>query len=358
MRNRLQTSYRDDIRLFRWRHDLVWYGLLGLGLMLLPMVVPAFYVGELSFVFIYAIAGVGLMLLVGYTGLVSLGHAAFLGVGAYGHTWFIGHGVPFLPSMVLAGLLAGVIGVAVGIPTLRMTGIYLSIATLAMGEIIGQVFIRWESVTGGFRGLPVPAPVVLGIDLGSGPRFYGLCLAVLVLVLLGARNLLRAPTGRSWVAVRDSEIAAQSMGVNLARTKTLAFAVSAAITGLAGALFAHKVGYLAPDIFTVLLSIQLLLLVVVGGVGSLHGAVFGALFVAVLPVIIAGVRDSLPAALGQQPGLEPGVFGLVLVLVILFEPLGIYGRWRKIRLYFSLFPSYRKATFKRQKAFLRSERLR
>lgn len=358
MRNRLQTSYLEDIRLFRWPVDRLWYGLLALGLLLVPLLLPAFYVGELAFVFIYAIAGVGLMLLVGYTGLVSLGHAAFLGVGAYAHTWFLTHGVPLPVSMLLAALAAGLIGVAVGIPTLRMTGIYLAIATLAMGEIIGQVFIRWEGLTGGFRGLAVPPPEVFGAPVASGPRFYLLCLGVLVLVLLGARNLLRSPTGRAWVAVRDSEIAAQSMGVNLARTKTLAFAVSAAITGLAGALFAHKVGYLAPDIFTVLLSIQLLLLVVVGGVGSLHGAVFGAVFVAVLPVVIAALRDALPPALGQQPGLEPGIFGLVLVLVILFEPLGVYGRWRKVRLYFSLFPTYRKATFRRQKAFLRSERFR
>lgn len=358
MRNRLQTRYDEDIRLFRWPVDRIWYALLAVGLVAVPFLLPEFYVGELSFVFIYAIAGVGLMLLVGYTGLVSLGHAAFLGVGAYAHTWFLGHGVPFLPSMVLAGLAAGLIGVAVGVPTLRMTGIYLSIATLAMGEIIGQVFIRWEDVTGGFRGLPVPAAELFGISMSSGGRFYGLSLAVLVLVLLAARNLLRSPTGRAWVAVRDSEIAAQSMGIHLARTKTLAFAVSAAITGIAGALFAHKVGFLAPDIFTVLLSIQLLLLVVVGGVGSLHGAVFGAAFVAVLPVLIASVRDALPAAIAQQPALEPGIFGLVLVLVILFEPLGMYGRWRKIRLYASLFPAYRKATFRRQKAFLRSERLR
>src|SRR5207244_2137145 len=193
-------------------------------------------------------------------------------------------------------------------------------------------------------------------------------------------NLLRAPTGRAWVAIRDSEIAAQSMGVNLAVYKTIAFAYSAALMGVAGALFAHKIGFLAPDIFSVLLSIQFLLMVVVGGVGSLHGAVFGAVFVALLPVLISQARDSVPAWLGQafgvlgkeggdavfrgvdwfvkQPGLEPGIFGLVLVLFILFEPLGIYGRWMKIKLYFSLFPLYKRATFRRQKAYMRSERLR
>jgi branched-chain amino acid transport system permease protein len=182
------------------------------------------------------------------------------------------------------------------------------------------------------------------------------------------------------VAIRDSEIAAQSMGVHLAGYKTLAFAYSAALMGAAGALFAHKVGFLAPDIFSVLLSIQFLLMVVVGGLGSLHGALYGAVFVALLPVLISEARDHVPAWAGQlaavlgkgagdavyltmdrfvkQPGLEPGVFGLILVLFILFEPLGIYGRWRKLQLYFSTFPLYKAATFRRQKSYMRSERLR
>jgi branched-chain amino acid transport system permease protein len=150
--------------------------------------------------------------------------------------------------------------------------------------------------------------------------------------------------------------------------------------GVAGALFAHKVSFLAPDIFTVLLSIQFLLMVVVGGLGSLHGALFGAVFVALLPVAISEARDSLPASLGQlasvfgqgagdavtgavdrfvkQPGLEAGIFGLILVLFILFEPLGLYGRWMKLKLYFSMFPLYKRATFRRQKSYMRSERLR
>ena len=194
------------------------------------------------------------------------------------------------------------------------------------------------------------------------------------------RNLLRSPTGRAWIAIRDSEIAAQSMGVNLAIYKSIAFAYSAGLMGLTGALFAHKIAYLAPDIFPILLSIQFLLLVIVGGLGSLHGAVFGAIFVALLPPAIAILRDSIPdsmagfaaathiAVIGQigaaigtflaKPGVEAGIFGLILVLVILLEPLGMYGRCVKIRVFFSTFPMYRGATFKRQKSYMRSERLR
>jgi branched-chain amino acid transport system permease protein len=215
-----------------------------------------------------------------------------------------------------------------------------------------------DSLTGGFRGMPVPTPTLLGLDLSSPTAFYYVCLAVLVVCLSLAMNILRSPIGRAMIGIRDSEISAQSMGIDLARTKSVAFAVSAGFTGLAGGLFAHNLGYLAPDAFTLLTSIQLLLMVVVGGLGSLHGVIFGAIFIVLLPQAIAIMRDSLPAAIGQMPGLEPGLFGLILVLFLIFEPLGIYGRWLKIRQFFEEFPLYRKATHKRQKTYLRTERVR
>ena len=160
------------------------------------------------------------------------------------------------------------------------------------------------------------------------------------------------------IGIRDSEISAQSMGIDLAHTKSIAFAISAGFTGLAGGLFAHKLGYLAPDAFTLLTSIQLLLMVVVGGLGSMHGVFFGAIFIGLLPQGIAIMRDTLPPVIGQLPGLEPGIFGLTLVLFLIYEPLGIYGRWRKIRQFFEEFPLYRKATHRRQKSYLRTERVR
>jgi branched-chain amino acid transport system permease protein len=380
MRFVFKTSYNQDIRIFRDRIDASWYGLLALVVLALPFLMSEYYVGESTWVFIYGICGVSLMVLVGYTGLVSLGHAAFLGIGAYAHAYFLQHGIPWVTSVVLAVIITTLSGVVVGLPALRMTGIYLAIATLAFAVIIQEVFSRWESVTHGFAGMAVEKPVIFGVHFDEERSFYYLCLFFLVLTLWLTRNLLRAPTGRAWIAIRDSEIAAQSMGVNLAIYKTMAFAYSAALMGLAGALFAHKIAYLAPDIFTILLSIQFLLLVIVGGLGSLHGAVFGAIFVALLPPLIAILRDSIPDSMAdaahatgisligvlgeaignflKKPGVEAGIFGLILVLVILLEPLGIYGRWVKIRIFFSTFPMYKAATFKRQKTYMRSERLR
>jgi len=375
-----KTSYSQDLGIFRDDVQRNWYLALLVGLLVLPLLTPSYLV-DVSLVFIYGLCGVSLMVLAGYTGLVSLGHAAFLGIGAYTHVYAIHDlGLPWIAGVVLACVVTAAAGVLVGLPALRMTGVYLSIATLAFALIIQEVLTRWEHVTGGLKGKPVAKPVVFGIGLGGDAAFYFLCLAFLIVGIWLTGNLLRAPTGRAWVAIRDSEIAAQSMGVNLAVYKTSAFAYSAGLMGVAGALFAHKIGFLAPDIFTVLLSIQLLLMVVVGGLGSLHGALYGAVFVALLPVAISQARDSVPAWLStlatafgkdagaatflavdqfvKKPGLEPGLFGLILVLFILFEPTGIYGRWRKIQLYFSTFPLYKRATFRRQKSYMRSERLR
>lgn len=357
MRFVLKTRYMQDVHLFAHNGQRFWYALLGVAVVLAPLYLGPFYLGELAFVYIWAIAGVGLMLLVGYTGLVSLGHAAFLAVGAYAHAVFMGYGVPFVVSMICATLFTGLIGTLVGIPALRMIGIYLAIATLAFERIVAFVIEHWGSVTGGYAGMQVPAPVVFGFDLRDGTAFYYLCLVVLAGSILALMNLLRTPIGRSFIAVRDSEVSARSMGVNLARAKITAFGLSAGFTGLAGCLFAHKIGYLAPDAFTIQTSIQLLLLVVVGGLGSVHGIVYGAFVVGMLPQLIAFLRDVLPAAIGQIPGLEPAIFGLILILFLIFEPLGLYGRWVKIRLYFDEFPLYRKATYKRQKRYLRTERV-
>jgi branched-chain amino acid transport system permease protein len=380
MRFLFKTSYEQDLTLFGDSVQRNWYVALLVGLLGLPWLLPA-YLTDLSLVLIYGLCGLSLMVLAGYTGLVSLGHAAFLGIGAYAHVYFVQDvGLPWIVAVALATALTAAAGVLVGSPALRMTGVYLTIATLAFALVIQEVFTRWDRVTHGLKGRPVDKPVIFGVSFATDAAFYFLCLGFLIGGLWLTRNLLRAPTGRAWVAIRDSEIAAQSMGVNLAVYKTMAFSYSAGLMGLAGALFAHKIGFLAPDIFGVLFSIQFLLMVVVGGLGSLHGAVFGAVFVALLPVVISQARDSVPAWIGsvvsvlgsgagtaafrttdrlvKQPGLEPGIFGLILVLFILFEPLGIYGRWVKLKVYFSTFPLYKRATFKRQRAYMRSERLR
>jgi branched-chain amino acid transport system permease protein len=235
---------------------------------------------------------------------------------------------------------------------------YLGIATLAFGFIVEEVFARWERVTGGNSGLHVKAPRLFGLDIGSSENFYIVCLLIAVLCTFAILNLLRSPTGRAFVAIRDSEISAQSMGIHLARYKTMSFAISAALAGLGGALYAHKLSFISPDQFNILQSIDLLLMVVIGGLGSVHGAFLGAIFLIAMPQLIALGKDWLPPVIGQAPGLQGRVYGLVLIGFVLFEPLGLYGRWLKVRTYLQLFPFYRKGLFKRQKAFTKSDRLR
>ncbi|WP_169569897.1 branched-chain amino acid ABC transporter permease [Sneathiella limimaris] len=369
MRFLFKTDYDQDIRLAKHSGYYWSYGALIIAVILVPFLLDSYYVGQMTQLYIVATAGVGLMLLSGYTGQVSLGHAAFFGIGAYTEAVLTGNGLslPFMDepivfsfflSFPLAGILAALAGIVIGIPALRLTGIYLAIATFAFAIVVEEIFSRWESVTNGYSGLLVEYVEIGNLTLTDGTPFYYLALGVLIACILFTLNLLRSPTGRAMMAIRDSEISAQSMGVNLAKVKTIAFALSAGITGLAGALFAHKLGFLSPESFTVFQSLELLVLVVVGGLGSIHGAIFGAMFVLALPQALAIMKDYLPVEIAETPGFEPLIFGLILVLFVIFEPHGIYGRWLKVKLYFQMFPLYKKATFKRQKSYMKSERLK
>ncbi len=358
MRFIFKTDYNQDIQLAKHPGHVCWYGAMLLLLFAAPWLFPEYWLAQLTFVLIYGIVGLGLMLLAGFTGLFSLGHAAFLGVGAYTHAVFSNMGVPFPIALALAAMLSAAVGVIVGLPALRVKGIYLGIATLSFGFIVEEVLARWESVTGGNSGIHIKQPDLFGYKVDSAEGFYFLCLFIAVLSTLGILNLLRSSTGRAFVAIRDSEISAQSMGIHLARYKTLSFALSAALAGIGGALYAHKLSFISPEQFNILHSIDLLLMVVIGGLGSVHGAFLGAIFLISMPQLIALTKDQLPPLIGQAPGLQGLVYGLVLIGFVLFEPLGIYGRWVKMRTYLQLFPFYRKGLFKRQKAFQKSERLK
>ena len=230
--------------------------------------------------------------------------------------------------------------------------------TLAFSIIVEQVIGRWSSVTGGFTGLPVPDARLLGFDLGKPLPFYFFCLGVLVLVLLALRNLLRSGMGRAFIGVRESEAASFALGISVNRVKATAFALSAGITGLAGAVLAHHLKYLTPDGFTLLLSLELVLMVVIGGLGSLRGAVLGAILISMLPAAISRAKTLLPESVAKQFGMEIFTFGLVLALFVLFEPTGLNGRWLKVRAFLESFPLYRKDTFKRNKRYMKSERYR
>jgi branched-chain amino acid transport system permease protein len=358
MRFHYDTSYADSLRLLRYPGDKAAYALLALLLIAAPWILPRFYVGELAYLFILSIASLGLMVLTGYTGQVSLGHAAFIAIGAYAHAWLMTQGVPFAASIAVAGLASGAVGVAVGLPAIRVSGLYLAMVTLAFAIIVEHVLGRWSAVTGGHSGLPVPPPTILGADLGAFRPFYYLCLAFLVAVVLALANLLRGRTGRAFVGLRDSEAAAHGLAIWVPGYKVLAFAISAIVSGLAGALMAHKLQYLTPDGFGLILSLELVLMVVIGGLGSLRGAVLGAIVIGMLPTAISALKPVLPRAIAAQFGLETFLFGLILAVFVLFEPGGINARWLKLKAFFESFPLYRRDTFRRARTYMKSERYR
>ncbi len=366
MRTVFKTSYDADINLFRHRAQAGWYLLLLAIALGLPVVLSTFAIGEMTNLLIWAIACMGLMILVGQSGQASLGHAAFLAIGCYANALLqINLGLPFIIAFPLAGLIAGVAGALIAMPMTKLHGIYLAIGTLAIAILIDDLIVIASPITNGVIGLMPPDITIFGYSFnryGNPDGLYYLVLAVTILVVLAYRNLQRSPLGRSFAAVRDSEISAQAMGVNVARTKAVAFGISAGITGLAGALIGHFAGIFNNETFNIIISIQLLLAIVIGGLGSIHGAFFGAAVVALLPQAISMSRDAINSVLGGGsiaiPGLESAIFGGILIAFILFEPMGIYGRWIKLRTYFELFPFYRRDMFRRQKSYLKTERMR
>ena len=353
-----KTSYDQDIDILKKTGEKIRvYTVIAL-LVAAPLFLDVYYIGELGLLLVYVIAGVGLMLLTGFTGQVSFGHAAFLGIGAYTHSILMTAGMPFLLSIVITTVATGLIGMMLGRSSSRMHGFYLAVATLAFLIIVETIIGEWTSLTGGYAGYVVPDLSIFGLYFYEPWQQYYLDLAIALFVIWGTANLLRSPTGRSFMAVRDSELAARSLGVNIEWVKIQSFGLSAAITGLAGVLLAHHLAYLSPETFGVLESLKLLLMIVVGGLGSIPGAIFGAIFVSLLPVVLSILRDVLPGGIGQQAGLEPMLFGLIIVIFVVFEPEGINGRWRKIRHFFETFPYYRKSSFVRQKSYLKTERMR
>src|ERR1043165_4742738 len=349
MRFMFKTDYEDDIKLFP-HSGYVWsYGTLLLLLAIAPFMLSSYLMSQLVFVCIYATVGVGLMILTGFTGQASLGHAAFLAIGAYTTAYLQQFGVPFIVYFLAAGLLTGIIGAMVGFPALRLQGIYLVIATISFAFIVEEILARWESVTNGNEGMRVKTIQVLGTAVPrDSPAFYYLCLGVLILTIIGSLNLLRSPTGRAFVAIRDSETAARSMGINVSLYKVKSFAISAAIAGFAGCLFAHKLSFISPEMFTLQLSIEFIIVIIIGGLAATRGA--GA-------QKASHIQNSV-AAFASANGLKGAIYGIIIILFVLFEPLGLYGRWLKIKLFFQLFPLYKRATFKRQKIYVKSERNR
>jgi branched-chain amino acid transport system permease protein len=298
----------------------------------------------MNLILINLIAATGLQLLIGFTGLLSLGHAAFMGVGAYTSALLVTKwGGPFLLSIFAAGLVAAFFGIIVGIPSLRIKGFYLMVATIAFQFVIEYIIIHWDSVTRGIRGIELPTPHLFGISIEKNQSYFLLLFFLTVFLMWGAKNITRSKIGRAFIAIRDNDVSAEIIGIPIFPYKLLSFSISAFYAGVAGALFAGLLRTAIPEDYHFLNSIIFLAMVLVGGLGRLVGTVFGVVFITLVPVLldlvvsyIANVYDpNFTILLGP---LKEFVFGGLIVLFIILEPEGLVGVWIRIRDYFKIWP--------------------
>lgn len=340
------TTYKSELRLRHTGAERLRLALVIAALLAVPWVVSTYWLGIVNTIGIAVIGAVGLNILVGFTGQISLGQGGFLAVGAFTSGLLVQRaGLPLPLAMLAAVLVTAAAGALVGLPALRLKGLYLAIATLASQEIIIFVVRRWGWLTGGQGFLDVDRLTILGWRV---PRasfefvWYWVIAGLAVLAVLTARNLFRTALGRSFMAVRDHDIAASAIGVDLTRTKLMAFAVSSGYVGLAGALTAHYTETVTWERFTIDVSIQYLAMIIVGGLGSIAGAVYGAAFIMLLPPLLAELADALrtrlPLLADQLPAVQAASFGLVIIVFLLFEPRGLDRIWRRVKDYVRFWP--------------------
>lgn len=299
------------------RMSLVWKAAAAALLLAVPYLPfgSSYPVYMVNLILVYCIAALGLNLLIGIAGQISLGHAAFMAIGAYTSGLLTAKlGLPFLAGLLASAVLTALIGFALGLPALRLHGPYLALATISFGTALPELLAKWEPLTGGHAGLLVPAAAIGSLVLRDEYSLYYLNLGALAFLFWFASNLLRSRFGRAWQSLRESEIAAQSMGVNLAFAKTSAFALSAAYGGIAGSLYAHLVGFISPIDFNAFMSLQLLAMLVVGGLGSLPGSIVG-----------ATTLNLLLAALSRTRGWSLIIEGVLVIVTVWFLPTGLVG---------------------------------
>ncbi len=322
----LIESYKEELQLIRKPWTRVWVGTFVLCLLLLPWFVPEHITYIVTIIFIYSIGIQGQNLLIGYTGQISFGQAGFLAIGAFTFGHLNQWGVPWPLGILVAGLVAGAFGILVGFPSLRLKGPYLAIVTMGFGIAVYQIFVNSEVLSGGRMGLMINKLTPL-FDMPSVTfNYYFNFLIALALTLL-SYNIISSYMGRAFIAIRDNDIAAEVIGVNLTRYKLLSFAISSFYTGIQGGLYGLFLGYLEPNMFTFMESITLFVAVIIGGLASIEGSIMGAAFVILVPQVFSNLREMVPV-----------VFGVTILLVLIFEPLGLNGRWLKMRLYFRNWP--------------------
>jgi branched-chain amino acid transport system permease protein len=348
------STYASDMRLFplpltRWAVA----GFTALFLLVFPLLANDYFLNIANLVFIAVVGAIGLNILVGYTGQVSIGHGAFIAVGAYaGAIVMTRAGLPFWIGLPFGGLVAAAVGAFFGIPSLRIKGLYLAIATLAAQFIIEWLIIHVTWISGGAEAtMHVPKAAIGSWRLDTLLEQYYLNLIVVSLAIAFALNLARSPVGRAFIAIRDRDVAAEIMGIHLFRYKLLAFAVSSFYAGVTGVLYALYLGIANYEQFDIATSVDFLAMIIIGGLGSILGSIFGAIFITVLPMVLRAVVDAVGGALAllfpalnvsyivqSMTSIKLILFGLLIIVFLIAEPEGLNKLWRSMRDYFRVWP--------------------
>lgn len=342
-----RTNYKADTTIFstKWTRNFMVLGIV--GCLFVPLVFDLYVINLMIQIAYLGIAALGLNILVGFTGQISLGHSAFFGVGAFASTYMNTEwGIPVFFAIPLAGLWTTAVGMLVGIPAGRIKGLYLAIATLASQIIIQDFFSRAEWFTGGASGAITEPVNIFGFVMYTDERFFYVALFYLVLMYVLGTNLMRTRDGRAFIAVRDHYLSAEIMGVHLTKYRIMSFGISSFYAGVGGALFGHYLGFVSVESFDLLLSIQFLSMIIIGGLGSVSGALLGTIFMVLLPEVMEfAVSLMAQTTWGNIPEISGGLayikemsIGLAIVLFLIFEPEGLAHRWTLIRSYWKLYP--------------------
>jgi len=336
------TTYASDMGIFETRRARRVLAVFIVALFAIPFVATSYWLDVANRAAIAVIAATGLNILTGFTGQISLGNAAFLAVGGYTTGFLAGHGVPFIVACPASGVVAALAGMVFGVPSLRLKGLYLAMATLAAHFIVEFAASHWDQVTGGVAGISIPSPALFGFAFADDRRLFFLVVPICVGLLYFAKNLFRTRVGKAFIAIRDQDISAEVMGVDVFRYKLLSFAVSSFYIGVAGSLLAYQARIISPENFPLALAVDYLGMIIIGGLGSILGSILGAIFLTLLPEVLrlmtSALAGSFPHLVQLFSPLKVGVFGLTIVLFLVFEPDGLADLWRRIRNWFRLYP--------------------
>ena len=342
-----RTSYKQDNTIFE-TSTIRWVTIFTIiALCFAPLVVDGYFITLLIQISYLGIAALGLNILVGYTGQISLGHGAFFGFGAFASAWLnTSLHIPVFLCIPLAGLLTMGVGMMFGAPAARIKGLYLAIATLASQFIIEDFFARAEWFSGGAAGSMADPVTLFGFAFDTDQSFYYVALFSLVFMFIWGCNLMRSRDGRAFVAVRDHYLSAEIMGVKLNKYRLLSFGISSFYAGIGGALYAHYLGYVSAEGFTIMMSIQFLAMIIIGGLGSIKGTLMGVIFMVFLPEVLeSGVGVMKMTDWGNIPMVVDGLayikemaIGLVIIGFLIFEPEGLAHRWAQIKNYWKFYP--------------------